>query len=370
VIEMPQPEVAKALQKLEEAWNEIKAIASSETRIEGLKFVEDERIRNKIVNVITGKTISYKYALLSQVLAKVTEPSINTLCLQAGADLPGAFDARSFCKKTVVVFEGTRLEGVLGGSKDPYVSKPLRHMMISPDLRDIKDVQGWMDLYEILKQLEEGYSDVLASHFLKQILVEVFLLQYRILKPPASVPAISLDQLKSILTSYLARPAQGARSQAIVYALLKTLNDRVRAFESIQSAKATTADEFARRIADIECRDASGRLKLAIAVTDELTAAKLDDELSKAIRNNVKDLIIIGHNIREKSKLDEVTDRYKQDIDVAVTSLIDFANLVMVLWNSELRRRFVLKTYEVLREVAYHEHAIEWDRILRKNLGL
>jgi len=314
--------------------------------------------------------VSYRYAILTQILAKTTEPSINALCLQAKAKDPGAFDARSFCKKTIVVFEEDKLGNALGGSKDPYVSKPLRHDVISPKLQDIKDVSGWIDLYKILKRIEDANNADFTSRILRQTLLEVYKLRHEVLKPPLSIPTINIGQLKAVLISYLAKPSQGARPQAIIYALLKTLNERVKAFDIIDTAKATTANGFAGRLADIECKDSSNNLKLAVAVTDELNATKLKDELDKALKNNIRNLIVIAHNIREKSRIDEVVDRYRYDLDVVVMSLIEFVSVVTILWNSELRRRFALKAYDVLHELAYHEHAVAWDRILRKNLNL
>ena len=57
--------------------------------------------------VIDNTHLTYKYVLFTAILAKATDESINTLCLQKKSELPGAYDARTIChnsKSTMTTF--------------------------------------------------------------------------------------------------------------------------------------------------------------------------------------------------------------------------------------------------------------------------
>ena len=56
----------------------------------------------EIRTIIQGKRLTFRYILVTALLGKATNPSINALALQAGADVEGAYDARSLCHGVVV----------------------------------------------------------------------------------------------------------------------------------------------------------------------------------------------------------------------------------------------------------------------------
>ena len=86
----------------------------------------------KIRTIIQGKHLTFRYILVTALLGKATNPSINALALQAGADVEGAYDARSLCHGVVVPLERQLLNSLLGGSNEPFLNKPARFPMISP----------------------------------------------------------------------------------------------------------------------------------------------------------------------------------------------------------------------------------------------
>ena len=73
--------------------------------------------------------VSIRYALLTQLLGKVTDHSRDALSIQRGeadtAQAAGRWDARSFCQSSVVPWVAEAGQ-VLGTSPDPYVNNPLR----------------------------------------------------------------------------------------------------------------------------------------------------------------------------------------------------------------------------------------------------
>ena len=81
--------------------------------------------------IIQGNHLTFRYILVTALLGKATNPSINALALQAGADTEGAYDARSLCHGVVVPLERQLLSSSLGGSNEPFLNKPARFPMIS-----------------------------------------------------------------------------------------------------------------------------------------------------------------------------------------------------------------------------------------------
>ena len=86
---------------------------------------------NFIDFIIDNTHLTYKYILFTALLAKATDESVNTLCLQKKSKLPGAYDARTICHKVIVPFEMNILGKALGGSNEPFLNKPARFPELS-----------------------------------------------------------------------------------------------------------------------------------------------------------------------------------------------------------------------------------------------
>jgi len=361
-------DASKGYEELRRLWEEVVKIGFE--KLDQESFIADQDLADKIRSIIRGKTISYRYALITQLLAKVLSPGINALALQKRAELRGSFDARSFCKNTVVVFEKEYLENILGGSHDPYVSKPLRHEVISLDVtKEIKDKEGWRFLYEVLKAVQDKNDVEYAKSVLKQALLEV----RRLLIEASASGRVSvsksptLTELNNVIGRFLAKPSGGARAQAIVYALLRVVNKRTSAFKDIKTAKSTVADSFSGRLADVECIGEGGKIKVAISVTEILDAQKLKEELDKSIQRGLDRLILVAHEIKHDPQFQEIMDSYVKNykIDIIVESITKFVDIFTTLLNDKMREEFILEVFDVLKELGYKDHIIDWSKALK-----
>lgn len=74
---------------------------------------KSDEISRLIFSIINGAHKTYKYILITGLLAKAIEPKVNPLALQAGAPLKGAYDARSLCHSVLVPFERKFLQNAL-----------------------------------------------------------------------------------------------------------------------------------------------------------------------------------------------------------------------------------------------------------------
>ena len=95
------------------------------------RCLKSDDICHKIKDVLSGTHKTYKYILLTGLLAKSTNNNANPIALQAGAPLNGAYDARSLCHNVIVPFERDFLNRALGGSNEPFLNKPARFTHLS-----------------------------------------------------------------------------------------------------------------------------------------------------------------------------------------------------------------------------------------------
>jgi hypothetical protein len=95
--------------------------------------VNDCPIKETIDLVLQGKNcLTYRYIMMTALVAKSTEQSIDVLSLQASNESSGAYDARSLCRYVVFPFQKKMLGNALDGSnEDPLVNNPGRHPRIS-----------------------------------------------------------------------------------------------------------------------------------------------------------------------------------------------------------------------------------------------
>jgi hypothetical protein len=364
-----KPSAKKGYEELEKLWQEIEKIDAK--NLGKATFIDDSDLVNEIRSIIRGRTVSYRYALLTQLLAKVVDPYVNALALQKRAKTPGAFDARSFCKEAVVKFERKRLENILGGSGDPYVSKPLRREMISLDIiKEIKDKEGWKALHDVLKKVEDKKDVEFARNILKQALLEVRRSQAEAWASTQIYTSRSptLTELVNAINEFLAKPSEGARVQAVVYALLRVINNRVKAFKEIRSAKSTVADKFAGKVTDIECISESGKVEIGVSVTEFLDDDKLEEELNKCVGKGVSEFILLAHKINlskdARARLDDFMKANK--IDVVIEDLTEFVKISVTLLNSKMRSDLIKEIAEALKELGYLSHLRDWIDILAR----
>jgi hypothetical protein len=145
---------AKALEILEQA--------VKESKVPG--FQPSSSLKDSITQIIDGSHLTYKYVLATALLAKAVEPNSNPLVLQAGAEVPGAYDARSLCHKVIVPHESRLLANGLGGSNEPFLNKPARFKLLSLDnaVRAGSDKRTLITLHKALSGLNSGHQARLA----------------------------------------------------------------------------------------------------------------------------------------------------------------------------------------------------------------
>lgn len=108
-----------------------------------------------IERILRGPQKTYRYMLITALLAKACDGSIDIFSLQKGDGAAGKYDARSLCHKVIVPFETIKLPGCLGGSNEPFLNKPARYQRISID-NATRDKESLGHLVEILSKIDDS----------------------------------------------------------------------------------------------------------------------------------------------------------------------------------------------------------------------
>ena len=121
------------------------------------KFFDDE-IGQTITWILKGTHKTYRYVLVTALLAKAAKNEINPLYLQKGDGKDGKYDARSLCHKVIVPFETIKLPGCLGGSNEPFLNKPARFLKLDRTnaVRSGNDKVTLMKLIQVLNQITDS----------------------------------------------------------------------------------------------------------------------------------------------------------------------------------------------------------------------
>jgi hypothetical protein len=124
----------------------------------GDKYRPSSPLREELEAIVTGPHLTYRYVLVTALLAKATSADANCLALQAGAPVRGAYDARSLCHKVIVPHEPDLLGKALGGSNEPYLNKPARFQQISLGnaVRPGKDQRTLQGLHALLRKVVDA----------------------------------------------------------------------------------------------------------------------------------------------------------------------------------------------------------------------
>ncbi len=120
---------ATARKWLDEEWS--KALAAN-----------DAQPDPEIDNLANAKSVSIRYALVTQLLGKIADPARSLYAVQLADGDQGASDARSFSTSVVVPWVAAA-HHVIGTSAEPYASNPLRRQRIEHNMQDVRHKADW-----------------------------------------------------------------------------------------------------------------------------------------------------------------------------------------------------------------------------------
>lgn len=317
---------------------------------------------------INSNTKTYRYVLPTQLLAKMVRSELDCRALQKGCDLDEAFDARSLCHEVIVPFDRAN-NSVLGGSAEPYVSKPVRHPAVTPEFRGSqKNKSGWDDLMCVLDYAQEHPGQVKDLFLLLLQEVRERLKATRITYPAPNRP--SLVATLGAIREFLATRSGGLRMQTLSKVLFIRIGEVFGLYSGVVSSDVNAADAATGKVADLECIDSDGNIVLAVEVKDrELTLVQVQNKLPAIRARGVRELLFVVDGGVEDSDSQAIQGLVDQQFagghNLYVLEWDPFLESCLVLFGEQERRVMLIEIGEELDESrADLRHRTAWRELL------
>ena len=335
---------------------------------------------------VNSRVASIRFAIVTQLLGKIVDPSRDLLCLQKGvaaADddaASGRWDPRSFCTRLVVPWNREN-ESVLGKSGDPYVSNPLRRPRLDEGLVNVhtRDRENWSALADYLRELQRNDDQEAIRNAFRACLLSVArrLAEQRFAYPTPN--RVSLDQLCGILDAFLETSSGGLRPQVVTTALMRVLGGAFSIFSRVEGQGVNEADSARGVPGDIMCYGPSDEpggqegIRLVIdAKSERLRLTELQGSIVKARTSKVSNLLFAapGFGEDDRPEMEKVVgDEFVQGLNVFVVPITRLARSAFVLLEEKQRTIFLDEVGEELdRRVAPPADRRRWSELLR-NVG-
>lgn len=261
---------------------------------------------------------------------------------------------------------------MLGGSEDPYVSKPLRFPEISRKYRQAqKNRQSWDSLRMVLDSVEK--NDIEYTHLIfRQILIEIYrrLSNVRVQYP---VPRrVSLSKAMDVIQQFLSEHSGGDRLLALSSALFTVIGSRFSLYTQVRRGKITAADQASGMLADLECVTKDGRIVFAVEVKDrQVTISQLRAKVRSIREKQVSEIFFVatqGTIPSEHSAIKSLIEHeFASGQNVYVTDLESLSRIALSLVGEHGRRDFLIETSAQLEKYRSDiTHRREWASILEK----
>ncbi|HPD16963.1 MAG TPA: restriction endonuclease, SacI family [Planctomycetota bacterium] len=307
-----------------------------------------------IRSCINHRQVAYRFCLPTQLLGKLTNPSLDCLRLQRKkgdlGDVTG-WDARSLASKVVAPFNQEQ-ECILGASSDPYVGNPMRIPRMVRNDSSKKDVAGWNVLVEVLEQVESRGSPEYTLSIFRQVLLEMFRRQQTLRFSYPLPPRVSLDAALALGRQFLGEKSGGDRALALCGALFDAIGSHFGLYARVNRARINASDEAIGQAADLECVDADGKVVIAVEVKDRiLTLADVEGTLRKSRQRAIKDIFFAASAVQadHKSAIEErVAKAFAGGQNLYVFDFFDLARSVLALGGEAMRATFLRKIGEHL----------------------
>lgn len=259
---------------LRDTWHEVVSADNS-------PYIEEYILQQGLRQVIhTDKygTRTFKYILVTNVLAKAVNPDIHALALQDQSDLEGSFNSGGLATEVVTDWEKDHGER-LGGSNEPRTNSVYYRQSELNDDYEVRNRDEYETLIRVLSELEAqaNTNELDPMDMLRQALYEVSRLEPTTVEyvNPPEVPTVEL--LEGV-RNYLEKSGLGERLAAVTAGVLDAqyfVADKSEIYIKVDHVN--VADENSNAAGDIEVfeTETESNLLQAVEVKDK-PATKAD----------------------------------------------------------------------------------------------
>jgi len=350
--------------------NEWDKVVEDHANKPSIQYISDVELAAKIKQAVNHNQVAYRFLLPIQLLGKLTDESLDCRSMQAGADRPGAWNARTLGSDVVAPWNA-RQAHVLGTSTDPYVGNPARRPMMTEDTTGLKDKAGWLMLLAVLNEVERRNNAEFSRSLFRQVLLEVIHRQGE-LSFTYPVPArLSLPATLQLCSDYLAEKSGGDRALSLAAALFTVVGESFGLFQSVRRGQINAADQQTGMAGDLECVRADGIIALMVEVKDrKLTIQDFEGTLLKARSQEIKEIFVLAQGIDPAGDLpvqERTAAAYATGENVYVFDFLELARCVLALGAESIRRSFVVEVGKQLDQFATQpKNRLRWKQLLEE----
>lgn len=336
------------------------------------EFAADKSLAAACDVVFANSEVGYKKALIIQAAGKAADVTLDAQAMQKGAGQAGSWDAREFAKSVFVPWNSEAGEPFSHAS-DPYVSHPYRVAKFDETGRSKRRKPTEFDAaLEVIKYLETAKTSKEAFNNLTEV---VYALRRFIADRSVDYPIPSRASLTDTLRAiddFVSKRSGGARLQAVVFALFKSLFSQGMNYSNLRSRHVNASDTSVRVAGDV-LLELTER-QCAIEVKDKaLSRAELEATIDKCRKSAVTEVILV---IRAENLLDFGFDedsfkhlcekQFSSGLNVYVERFDYLCSVVLTLVGEEGRRTFLEAVGTALQEQSADiTHKWDWAAIVK-----
>ncbi|PSP39595.1 hypothetical protein BRC71_01325 [Halobacteriales archaeon QH_7_65_31] len=326
-------------------------------------FIDDQQIREQLRGVLNSSQLTYKYILVTNVLAKATNPDINYRAMQAQWEDDGAYNARSLGHDVLVEWEKANGER-LGGSNEPFLNNPARNPSFSMD-NSYRSNDAHRRLYKLLTRLEQKVNagDIDSVDVLRQTLFEISQLPSQTIDF-IGVSSAPYDTVDSVVSDYLETSGGGERLAAVTAGAMRAYYEHAGDGNvTVEAEHANVPDEFSEAAGDVEVTR-EGELIEAIEVKDKPSErSDIQHAITKGRANKLDQyLYLVGNGWQSETEYENaLADMEAADIEIILLYPDEILSLLKFI-GDDGRRILVKEVADVLDEMrAEAENKDDWD---------
>ena len=308
-------------------------------------------LKDTLITIINSDTMTYRYAPITQLLAKSVYPALDCRCIQKNRSriTLGNFDARSVCHKVIIPWEA-EIDRPLGGSKEPYTNNPFRVHEFSEALgSNQKNKKHWSLLVGLFQYIEDNPE--ISGPALRQVILEIKKARETQVVEYPSIPRISLFGGMKLVADFLAVKSGGERLQLICYALMLAMKDKFGLYDDVKTAKINAADTYDRKPADVVCYK-SNEIVMAIEVKDtNLDTHMFESSVRNSRFSSVKELMFFvrnDHPFDISSFRTKIDSAFTSGVNVYIVNHEEFLASIFMLIGEEGRTVFASCVVEAM----------------------
>lgn len=337
------------------------------------KLVQD-RIGKNISYILRAFHKTYRYVLVTALLAKATDERIDILSLQAQDNSEGAYDARSVGHDVIVKVERNYFPYSLGNSNEPFLNNPARQPRMSMDnavrgARDREILNLCIDTLSRIKTSKQAFKYLCSAFSDMESISNEIQFKYSVegLNFKGNEHTQSILDYIYLLTD---EPKEGEICPLIVASIEQLYLGN--SF-TVEPHKVNESGASPREVGDIDVFDKEKHLVSSIEVKDKDFSK---EDVGHAIRKFMaakleRSFFIYGKNVKwDKSPVYQLVSRFgRTGHFCCVISVLNYSKVRLFhIKDTVTLRKFSEMMLQYAKQIKVHDETIDWIKVALKNI--